>query len=99
MLLPIFEYFHIMTLSDFVLLTTVEPRYLELGYFELPAISNSNSFPLVLPLCFQSFTYWFVVIVRSFTIGYLELGYLELPAISNCLWFPLAQIDPGYLDI
>lgn len=55
---------------------TVGPHYLELGYFELPAISNSNSFPLVLSLCFQ-----------SFTIGYLELRYLELPAISNCLWF------------
>ena len=41
--------------------------YLELGYLELPAISNLNPFPLDLPLRFQPFI----------------LVYLELPAISN----------------
>ena len=57
--------------------STVEPRYLELGYLELPTISNLNPFPLDLPLLFQ-----------SFILGYLELGYLELPAISNYFLFP-----------
>ena len=33
---------------------TVEPRYLELGHLELPAISNRIGFPLDLPLCFFS---------------------------------------------
>lgn len=33
---------------------TVESCYLELGYFELPIISNSNHFPLNIP--FQSLT-------------------------------------------
>ena len=30
--------------------STVEPRYVELGYLELPAISNRIGFPLDLPL-------------------------------------------------
>ena len=51
---------------------TVEPRYFELGYFEVPAISKEDRIPLDLPLCFQ-----------SFTISYFELGYFEFPAISN----------------
>ena len=69
-------------------INTVEPRYVELGYLELHAISNRIGFPLDLPLFFQ-----------SFTMGYLELGYpLEHPAISNCCSLPLAQINPGYLE-
>ena len=56
---------------------TVEPRYVELGYLELPAISNRIGFPLDLPLFFE-----------SFTMGYLELSYLEHPAISNCFSLP-----------
>ena len=68
--------------------TTVEPRYVELGYLELPAISNRIGFPLDLPLFFQ-----------SFTLGYLELGYLEHPAISNCFSLSWAQIDPGYQEL
>ena len=60
----------------------------ELGYLELPAISNRIGFPLDLPLFFQ-----------SFTMGYLELGYLEHPAISNCFSLRLAQINPGYLEL
>ena len=67
---------------------TVEPSYVELGYLELPAISNRIGFSLDLPLFFQ-----------SFTMGYLELGYLENPAISNCFSLPLAQINPGYLEL
>ena len=51
---------------------TVEPRYFELRYFEVPVISKSSRIPLDLPLFF-----------KSFTIGYFELGYFELPAISN----------------
>ena len=41
---------------------TVEPRYLELAYLELPAISNINPFPLDLPIKRQ-----------AFLLGYLEL--------------------------
>ena len=67
---------------------TVEPRYVELGYPELPALSNRIGFPLDLPLFFQ-----------SFTMGYLELGYLEHPAISNCFSLSLVQIDPGYFEL
>ena len=67
---------------------TVEPRYVELGYLELPAISNRIGFSLDLPVFFQ-----------SFTMGYLELGCLEHPAISNCFLLPLAQINPGYLEL
>ena len=37
-------------------MSTVEPRYVELGYLELPAISNRIGFPLDLPLFYQSFT-------------------------------------------
>ena len=55
---------------------TVEPRYVELGNLELPAISNRLGFPLDLLLFSQ-----------SFTMGYLELGYLEQPAISNYITF------------
>ena len=46
---------------------TVEPRYLELAYLELPAISNLNQFPMDLPILFI-----------VFLLGYLELAYLEL---------------------
>ena len=46
---------------------TVEPRYLELAYLELPAISNLNQFPMDLPILFIVFL----------------LAYLELPATSN----------------
>ena len=63
-------------------------RYFELGYLELPAISNRLGFPLDLPL-----------FIQSFTMGYLELGYLEHPAISNCFSLPLAQINPGNLEL
>ena len=66
----------------------VEPRHVELGYFELPAISNRIGFPLVLPLFYQ-----------SFATGYLELGYLKHPAISNCFSLPLAQFNPGYFEL
>ena len=66
----------------------IEPRYVELGYLELPAISNRLGFPLDLPFFFQ-----------SFSMGYLELGYLEHPAISNCFSHALAQINPGYLEL
>ena len=62
---------------------TVELLYLELGYLELPAISNLNPCPLDLPLLIQSFI----------------LGYLELPGISNYFLFPLAQINPVYLEL
>ena len=51
---------------------TVEPRYLELGYLELPAISNLNPFPLDFPLLFQ-----------SFILSYLELGYLANSRLSR----------------
>ena len=62
---------------------TVEPRYVELGYLELPAISNRILFPLDLPLLFHSFT----------------MGYLEHLAISNCFSLPLAQINPCYQEL
>ena len=51
---------------------TIEPRYLELAYLELPAISNLNQFPMDLPILFI-----------VFLLAYLELAYLELPAIWN----------------
>ena len=62
---------------------TVEPRYFELGWFEVSAISKEDRMPLDLPLCFQ-----------SFTISYFELGYFEFPAISNSSFFPYTLNQP-----
>ena len=65
-------------LAPFRDLYTVEPRYVALGYLELPAISNRIGFPLDLSGFF----------FQSFTMGYPELGYLEHPAISNVFSLP-----------
>ena len=67
--------------------TTVEPRYVELGYLELPALELnwiSLGFALV------------------FSVIYYELSRTRIsrnPAISNCFSLPLAQINPSYLQL
>ena len=60
--------------------STVQPRYLELGHLELPAISNRLGFPLDLPLFSPVINY----------AGCLELGDLEHLAITNSFSLPLA---------
>ena len=68
---------------------TVEPRYVELGYLELPAISNRIGFPLDLPLFFQSFTMGYLKLDTSNTsLSRTVSRYLKHPAISNCFSFP-----------
>ena len=52
---------------------TVEPRYVELGYPELPAISNRIAFPLDLPLFFSVIYYGLSRTRSSRTARYLEL--------------------------
>ena len=71
-----------------LLIHSVEPRYLELGYFEVPAISKEDRIPLDLPLCFL-----------SFTISYFELGYFEFPAISKSSFFPYTLNQPRYIKL
>ena len=77
-----------MSWNYYKLRNTVEPRYFELGYFEVPAISKEDRIPLDLPLCFQ-----------SFTINYFELGYFEFPAISNSSVFPYPLNQPRYFEL
>ena len=67
---------------------TVDPRYFELGLFEVPVISKEDQIPLDLPLCFQ-----------SFTISYFELGYFEFPAISRSSFFPYTLNQPRYFNL
>ena len=69
-------------------LITVEPRYFELGYFELPAISKQYPFPLDFPLLFTpNLLRWFQILLfrtpRYFQLIFVSLGLKSTPFISN----------------